>query len=68
MITERIRNLRQQSIDAPATLSAERAQLITRLYQSSRLAGESVPVQRARVFQHILENKQICINPVELIV
>jgi len=68
MINERIRKLRQQSFEAPATLSEERALLVTGLLQSGRLAGDAVPVQRAKIFRHILENKKICINPGELIV
>ncbi len=68
MMNARIRNLRQQSLDARATLSAERALLVTRLLQSGRLAGEAVAIQRARVFQHILANQTLCIQPGELIV
>jgi len=64
----RIRNLRQHSLDARATLSTERALLVTRLLQSGRLAGEAVPIQRARIFQHILAHQTLCIQPGELIV
>jgi formate C-acetyltransferase len=68
MINDRIRNLRRQSVEAQASLSPERALLITALLQSGRLEGEAVPIQRARVFSHILENKHIAIHQGELIV
>ena len=68
MINDRIRNLRRQSVEAQASLSPERALLITALLQSGRLEGEAVPIQRARIFSHILENKHIAIHPGELIV
>ncbi len=68
MISERIRRLRQQSLETPATLTAERALLVTRLLQSGRLEGDAVPVRRAKIFQYLMENKQICISPGELIV
>jgi formate C-acetyltransferase len=68
MMTERIHRLRQRSLAARATLTAERALLVTRLLASGRLDGEAVPVQRAKIFKHVLENKHICIDPGELIV
>ena len=68
MINDRIRNLRRQSVEAQASLSPERALLITELLQSGRLEGEAVPIQRARIFSHILANKHIAIHPGELIV
>ena len=68
MISERIRRLRQHSLETPATLTAERALLVTRLLQGGRLEGDAVPVRRAKIFQHLMENKQICISPGELIV
>ena len=68
MITERIRHLRQQSVAAPATLTAERALLITRLLKSGRLEGDPTPVRRAKIFHYLMENKQIFIAPGQLIV
>ena len=68
MISERIRRLRRQSVATPATLTAERALMITRLLKSGRLEGDPVPVQRAKIFHYLMENKQICIAPGELIV
>ena len=69
MITDRIRNLRQASLDATNTLSHERALLLTEFYQSDEAKNaSSIPVQRALAFMYILEHKHICINEGELIV
>ncbi|MGE4587072.1 MAG: pyruvate formate lyase family protein, partial [Mangrovibacterium sp.] len=67
-MTPRIRKLREQSLREIPRISAERALLITKFYQSGQGLGFTVPVQRAKAFCHILENKQICINEDELIV
>ena len=67
-MNERIRQLRQQSLDAVNRISPERARLITEFYKSQRAQEASIPVQRALAFQYILENKKICIQPGELIV
>jgi formate C-acetyltransferase len=66
-MTERVARLRQQSLDAVPSLSAERAELMTAFYrQNTDLM--SVPVRRALAFQYLVEHKMICINPGELIV
>ena len=66
-VTERVRKLRQESLNAKPTLSAERAQLVTRYYQQEHDLM-SVPVKRALFFKFLMENKTICIYPGELIV
>ncbi len=66
-ITERVARLRQQSLDAVPTLSAERARLMTEFYRQDH-GLISVPVRRALAFQYLLEHKTICINDGELIV
>ncbi|HET9910336.1 MAG TPA: trans-4-hydroxy-L-proline dehydratase [Anaerolineales bacterium] len=66
-ITERVKKLRQQSLDAKETLSSERAELLTAFYQQET-GLMSEPVRRARAFAYILENKHIEIYPGELIV
>lgn len=67
-LTERVKKLRQNSLDAIEHISSERAELVTRFYKSD-LAGElSVPMLRAHSFEYILKNKKICINEGELIV
>jgi len=67
-VNERIAKLRQQSLDAPAKISLERARLITEYYQSREADRVPIPVARAQAFCHLLANKMICINPGELIV
>src|SRR4030095_12455255 len=66
-ITERVRMLRQQSLDAKESLASERAELLTAFYQ--HVTGlMSEPMRRAKAFAYILEHKQIEIYPGELIV
>jgi trans-4-hydroxy-L-proline dehydratase len=67
-MNERIKKLRDQSLQAVNTLSHERALLLTEFYQSGDSKIASIPVQRALAFKYILENKHICINDGELIV
>jgi len=67
-MTERVMRLREQSLGATETLTAERAQLITRFYSSREAVGLSAPLLRARAFEYLLRNKTICINEGELIV
>ncbi|HUX46680.1 MAG TPA: trans-4-hydroxy-L-proline dehydratase [Desulfosporosinus sp.] len=65
-MNERVTMLRQMSLETEAYISAERAELMTEFY---RLAGNSsVPVRRALAFKYMLERKEVCINPGELIV
>ncbi len=64
---ERVKKLREKSINTQPYMSLERAQLVTEAYQ--KYAGKvSFPILRALTFKHILENKSICINEGELIV
>jgi formate C-acetyltransferase len=65
-MTERVKRLRQQSINAVPRISAERALIVTEAYRNA--AFLSPPMQRAHIFRVILEQKAICINPGELIV
>jgi pyruvate formate-lyase/glycerol dehydratase family glycyl radical enzyme len=66
-MTERVRRLREQSLQAEETLCAERAVLLTEFYRQD-LGPVSPPVRRALAFQYLLEHKTICINEGELIV
>jgi len=68
MMTERIKKLREQSLNAINRISPERALLITEFYKSDIVREVSVPVQRALSFKYLLENKEICINDGEIIV
>jgi len=67
-MTERVKKLREQSLSAEETISAERAVLVTRFYKSDEARGLSAPVLRAKAFEYLLRNKHICINEGELIV
>jgi len=67
-MNERIKKLRDQSLNAINTLSHERAVLVTQFYKSDIAQQESIPVQRALCFEYILKHKKICINDGELIV
>jgi len=65
-MTERVRKLREQSINAIPHVSPERARLMTEFYQEG--AFFSPPMRRAVAFKRIMEKKEICINDGELIV
>ena len=67
-MTSRIQLLREQSLNAVNRISAERGLLITEFYKNQLAFGDSIPVQRAKSFRYLLENKSICINELELIV
>ncbi len=67
-MNSRIKKLRNESLTAVNTLSAERAMLVTKFYKSDIAQQVSIPVKRAMTFKYILENKTICINEHELIV
>ena len=67
-ISERVRKLREQSLNAVERISAERALLITEFYKSDDARELSSPVRRARAFEYLLMKKKICINEGELIV
>jgi pyruvate formate-lyase/glycerol dehydratase family glycyl radical enzyme len=67
-MNERIRRLREQSVNTKPSISGERARLITEFFRSPEAKGLSTPVRRARAFQYILEHKQIVFNDGELIV
>jgi trans-4-hydroxy-L-proline dehydratase len=67
-MNERIKKLRQQTLDAKPTVSAERAKLITDFFKRPETRGLSAPMQHALAFRHIMDNKAVCINDGELIV
>jgi formate C-acetyltransferase len=67
-MNERIKKLRQQSLDAENRICDERARLLTGFYKSPESQGISIPRQRALAFKFLMEHKTICINPGELIV
>ncbi|MFN2270870.1 MAG: trans-4-hydroxy-L-proline dehydratase, partial [Anaerolineae bacterium] len=66
-MSERVKRLRQQSLDAQPALSTERAALMTEFYQT-HTGLASVPVRRALAFRYLMEHKAITIGEGELIV
>lgn len=67
MMTERVRKLREQSLNAVPRISMERAQIENEVYQKYE-GRVSVPVLRALVLKELMEKKKLCINDGELIV
>ena len=67
-MNKRTKYLRERSLEVPASISHERAELITDFYNSGRADGKSIPEQRALAFLYIMENKSIFIDANELIV
>ena len=67
-MNDRIRKLRQQTLDAQPTVSAERARLLTDFYKTPEARNTSFAVQHALAFKHIMENKRLVFNDGELIV
>ena len=68
ILSERVKKLREQSLNAVEKITAERAVLITCFYKSDEAREISAPVRRAKAFEYLLKNKKICINEDELIV
>ncbi len=68
ILSERVRRLREKSLNTAEKISGERALLMTRFYKSDKSRELSIPVKRARAFEYLLENKSICINDDELLV
>jgi len=67
-MNERVARLRRQSVETKPYLSTERAELITRFYQTDVPLRESIPVTRALAFQYLIEHRTITMGPGELIV
>jgi pyruvate formate-lyase/glycerol dehydratase family glycyl radical enzyme len=66
-MSERVKHLRSQSLEAVETLSPERAQLLTE-FSTQDMGLVSTPVHRALAFKFLMEQKAVCINNGELIV
>lgn len=66
-MNDRIKSLREKSLNAIEFLTAERALLVTSFYKSKDAQGLSAPVLRARTFEHILANKELFFDEEELI-
>ena len=66
-MNERTARLRQQSLDATPSLTAERARLITEFYRAED-GKHSTPVMRAKSFLHLCHEKTLYLGGDELIV
>ncbi len=66
-MNERVKRLRQQSFEAVASISIERALLETEFYQAN-FGKYSLPVMRAMFFKYLCEKKTLYIGEDELIV
>lgn len=67
-MNERIKKLREQSLNTRPSISSERARIVTEAYLSPEVQRASIPVQRALVFKALMEKKAIFIDEGELIV
>ena len=67
MMTERVRRLRQESLDAKPAISTERAELITAFYRAGD-GRHSPPMMRALAFRHLVEHEAVWIGDGDLIV
>lgn len=67
MLTERVKKLRKQSLEAVPHIWIGRGEIITEVYEKNE-GRVSTPVLRAMAFKAVLENKPVCINEGELIV
>ncbi len=65
-MNERVAKLRRETLETKPWISIERAALVTDFYVRDKTA--SVPIRRARAFQHLMEHKTIFIGPDDLIV
>jgi len=67
-MNDRVKRLREQSLNAVNRISPERALLVTEFYKTGIDRELSVPLMRAYTLKYILEHKALCINDGELIV
>ena len=67
MVSERVKKLRKQSLEAVPRISMERTQIVTEVYKKYE-GTVSTPVLRALVLKELMAKKEICINDYELIV
>ncbi|HRD01807.1 MAG TPA: glycyl radical protein [Candidatus Saccharicenans sp.] len=67
-MNERIKKLRESSIEAKPSVSSERARIVTEAYRHPEVERASIPLQRAQVFKDLMQKKAIFIEDGELIV
>lgn len=67
-MNKRIARLREESVKAEVKISDERAKVITEFYKNGITAGKSIPVQRALVFEYLMEHVSLPIEDGQLII
>lgn len=67
MMTERVKKLRKQSVEAVPRISMERAVIVDEVYKKYE-GSVPTPVLRALVLKELMSKKELCINEGELIV
>jgi len=67
-MNQRIKKLREKSLEAIEHISAERALLITEFYKQAVSRFLPIPIQRAKSFAYILDKKSLYFDSDELIV
>ncbi len=67
-MNERIKKLREDSLEARPTVSSERAKIVTDAYRRPDVERAPIPIQRALVFKDLMQKKAIFIDDGELIV
>jgi formate C-acetyltransferase len=68
ILSDRVKKLREQSLNAAEKLSPERAVLMTQFYKSDEARGLSAPLLRAKALEYLLKNKKLYVGEGELIV
>lgn len=67
-LSERVMALHREVVSAPATVSAERAVLVTRYFRTRAHRAKPMVVQKAEALAAVLRHKQVRIYPRELLV
>ncbi|MBS3793201.1 formate C-acetyltransferase/glycerol dehydratase family glycyl radical enzyme, partial [Candidatus Bipolaricaulota bacterium] len=67
-VNSRIAKLRDQTVRKEPEITPERAVLVTEFYRDNDLTDVSSPVTRALALKHIMENKELSLQPGELII
>ncbi len=67
-MNNRISALREKTLCTQPSISIERAELLTKFYESGEAERVSVPVGRALAFKYLLQHKTLCVNEGEMIV
>ncbi|MBC7123430.1 MAG: formate C-acetyltransferase/glycerol dehydratase family glycyl radical enzyme, partial [Pseudothermotoga sp.] len=67
-MNDRIKKLREESVNAKVKISVERAKLITEFYRDKAPRNVSYPVLRALAFKYLMENCSLPVEDGQLIV